>query len=70
MCQMCASNEVGHLTGKCYDCGHYNSGQYWNPRYLEFSVQNGRTPDQQDKIDRAGTHKLEFILWCSRNPTV
>lgn len=38
----------------------------WNRRFVAFAKANGRTPEAQNAIDLAGTHKLEFILWMSR----
>jgi len=38
----------------------------WNPRYVAFARANGRTPEEQNAVDVAGTHKLEFILWIGR----
>lgn len=35
----------------------------WNPRFVAFARAHGRTPEEQDAVDRAGSHKMEFILW-------
>lgn len=41
------------------------SAQKWNPRFVAFANAHGHTPEEQDRVDREGTHKLEFILWMS-----
>ncbi len=38
----------------------------WNPRFVAFAKANGRTAEEQNAVDEAGTHKLEFILWIGR----